>query len=292
MFFQTLFTMSKPSFEPIHSPNAQSFIFRRFGKEGFAAPLHYHPEYELAYVCHGDGRRFVGHNMMPFMAGDLVLVGANMPHCWKPQAIDQKLESFVIQFNQNFLGGDFLNCAEVAPLSKLLVRAAAGIHFHGQATKNIGLKIQSLFSMGDPFSRLLSFLQILHELAGVKEYTLLNTTQMSIAVTDSGYEKINRVYAYLVDHFQEPITLKEIAAIINMTPNAFCKYFKRMTRKTFLETLTDLRINYASQQLSQSDKQINSIGYESGFRDISHFYKMFQQRMKMSPMKYRKQFLN
>jgi AraC-like DNA-binding protein len=64
-----------------------------------------------------------------------------------------------------------------------------------------------------------------------------------------------------------------------------------MTRKTFMETVIDYRINFATQQLVETDKSVADVCFESGFRDMSHFYKTFSSRMEMSPLNYRKHFL-
>jgi AraC-like DNA-binding protein len=53
----------------------------------------------------------------------------------------------------------------------------------------------------------------------------------------------------------------------------------------------DYRINFATQQLIETDRSVADICFESGFRDMSHFYKTFSSRMDMSPLNYRKQFL-
>ena len=86
--------------------------------------------------------------------------------------------------------------------------------------------------------------------------------------------------------------LEKAAAIAHITPSAFCKYFKKVTRKTFMETVISYRINYATQQLVQTDKSISEISFDSGFGDVSHFYKMFRLKMKMSPLHYRKRFMD
>jgi AraC-like DNA-binding protein len=87
------------------------------------------------------------------------------------------------------------------------------------------------------------------------------------------------------------VSLDKAAGIANMTPNAFCKYFKKITRKTFMETVIEYRLNYATQQLVQTDKPISEISYTSGFGDVSHFYKMFKNKMQQSPLNYRKNFM-
>jgi len=58
-----------------------------------------------------------------------------------------------------------------------------------------------------------------------------------------------------------------------------------------METIIEYRLNYAIQQLVQTDKPISDISYESGFGDVSHFYKTFKQKMQISPLNYRKKFM-
>ncbi len=143
----------------------------------------------------------------------------------------------------------------------------------------------------EPFRKLILFLQILHDLSLSKEYILLDKQQKISSHSSSERERINAVLAYIVDNFREEITLDEASAIAKMTATAFCRYFKKITRKTFIQTVTEYRVNYATQQLVQTDKPVSDICYESGFGDVSHFYKTFRAKNKLSPLHYRKRFM-
>jgi AraC-like DNA-binding protein len=103
-------------------------------------------------------------------------------------------------------------------------------------------------------------------------------------------DRLNKVYNYLAANFREEIRLKEVASLINMTPNAFCKYFKKVSRRTLIETVLQYRINYSISQLIQSNIPIAHICYDSGFGNLSHFNKTFKDKMKLSPLQYRKKF--
>jgi AraC-like DNA-binding protein len=138
---------------------------------------------------------------------------------------------------------------------------------------------------------LILFLEVLNKLSLCREYILLNKKNSVSLQSDDNRERINKVLAYIVENFRNEIFLNEASAAIGMTPNAFCKYFKKITRKTFMETVIDYRINFATQQLIETDRSVADICFESGFRDMSHFYKTFSSRMDMSPLNYRKQFL-
>ena len=138
---------------------------------------------------------------------------------------------------------------------------------------------------------MMGLLDILQRLAVSNEYVLLDQNHSIAERSLAEQERINPVYAYLVENFRQHVSLDAAAGIANMTPNAFCKYFKKITRKTFMETIIEYRVNYATQQLVQTDKPISEISYDSGFGDVSHFYKMFKVKMHLSPLNYRKKFM-
>ena len=151
--------------------------------------------------------------------------------------------------------------------------------------------MESVFAEKNHFKKLMMMLEILNQLSVSKEYVLLNKKNSVSVQIDDNHMRINKVYAYIVENFHDEVFLNKAADIIGMTPNAFCKFFKKMTRKTFMETVINYRINFATQQLTETDKSITDICFESGFRDISHFYKTFSSHMQISPLNYRKHFL-
>src|SRR5436309_823472 len=108
--------MIKASYEILQPASSnQSFLFRKFDSSAFDAPYHFHEEYELTYILRGDGKRYIGSHMEDFIAGDLVLLGPNLPHCWKlDHNKDQRdAGAIVIQFNAAFLGNHFFDKTEM-----------------------------------------------------------------------------------------------------------------------------------------------------------------------------------
>jgi len=287
--------MIKASYEVLQPASGQSFIIRKFGKLAFDAPYHFHPEYELTCITSGEGKRYAGSHMADFAAGDLVLLGRNVPHCWKLEQREPETEpetgAIVIQFTADFMGEDFLNRAEMQQIKKLLERSESGICFTGETRQMVNSALEQLVQERNSFRVLVGLLEVLQQLAVTTEYALLDHQRSSAGPSASVRERINPVFAYLVENFREQVTLEQAAGIANMTPNAFCKYFKKVTRKTFMEMVIDYRLNYATQQLVQTDKPISEISFESGFGDVSHFYKMFKSKMQVSPLNYRKRFM-
>jgi AraC-like DNA-binding protein len=283
--------MIKASFEVIQPVNGQSFLFRKFDKSAFDAPYHFHPEFELTYIIEGTGKRYVGSHMEDFSPGDLVLVGPNLPHCWKLEG-DAAGSAIVVQFDGSFLGGDFFNKNELQHIRKLFQKSSSGMSFSSGTRTQVNQILGALGSEKSNFRMLIGLLEILQRLALSNEFTLLDQNMLIAERSPAEQERINPVFAYLVENFRQQVSLDAAASIANMTTNAFCKYFKKITRKTFMETIIEYRLNYAIQQLIQTDKPISSISFESGFGDVSHFYKMFKLKMGLSPLNYRKKFMH
>ncbi len=282
----------KASFESIKASRHHSFIARRFEEDSFSAPYHFHPEYELTLIVQGSGKRYVGAHMNDYTTGDLVLLGSNLAHCWKTNPVVKKKKSIsvVVQFQQSFLGDDFFSVPETKSILRLLDNSKHGIQFTGNTTA-VRERMQHLLDEPDSFKQLLSVLSVLHELAAAKNFVLLDKHTSYPLLSLNEQERIHAAMGYIVENFRDNITLGAVAARVNMTSEAFCKYFKKITRKTFIEVVNDYRVDFAIAQLVNTEKPIVQVGFNSGFNDISNFYKTFKGRTKYSPLGYRKAFM-
>lgn len=282
----------RPAFESVNTSENTSFVVRRFEEKNFSAPYHFHPELELTLILNGCGKRYVGAHMHDYFPDDLVLLGSNLPHCWKTAEVATGNSiSVVIHFNKDFLGKDFFQRPELNASLQLLNNSNYGLQFCGD-NRIVKKMMLSLLGENDSFKKLIIFLDILHELSSGNNYVILDKQGSYSKLSHNDKQRINDVTAYVVENFQNTISLKEAASIANMTSHAFCKYFKRLTRKTFMEAVNDYRIDFAIRQLIHTDKPVSEIGFDSGFNDVSNFHKTFKSRMKLSPLIYRNAFIN
>ena len=287
--------MLTASIEIINIANSNSFLVREFREYMFTAPYHFHPEYELTLILKGKGNRYVGNHIAGYTAGDLVLVGANLPHCWKTAAATVvksavNAQSVVIHFAHNFMGEDFFSRQELRQIALLLKKSAFGLRFTGKTQQAVAEKMIALYKEKNNFNRFLSLLDILQTLARGPGGQVLNHQNIIAGQSPKDRERINTVYNYIIDNFRESISLNKAAQLANMTPNAFCKYFRKVTRKTFIETVNDYKLNHALQQLIDTDKSIAEIAFDSGFGDLSHFNTLFKEMFKHTPSDFRKHF--
>lgn len=284
--------MLKAAYEAVAPNTASSFSVRTFAEEAFTAPYHYHPEYELTLIVAGTGQRYVGSHVADYGPGDLVLLGAQVPHCWKtgpgPPSASHSV-SVVVQFTHECLGAGFFDKAELHAVAQLLQRSASGLRF-ANPTQQLQTSILQLGQEAAPFQRLLALLALLNELATTPRCQVLDTQQNRGPLATAERERFHRVMAYLVEHFRGDITLAQAAEVASLTPNAFCKYFKTLTRKTFVEMVVSYRLQYATQQLASTSKPVAEICYASGFRDVSYFNKTFKAQLHRSPLQYRRAF--
>ncbi|WP_394801128.1 helix-turn-helix domain-containing protein [Niabella ginsengisoli] len=173
--------------------------------------------------------------------------------------------------------------------AQLLNESSKGLHFK-KYTDSVRKNMEQLLKEHDNHKKLMLLLHLLQQLATQTKYVALQKQNQLEALSSSDMMRIQKALGYIVDNFKEGISLNEAAAVANMSTTAFCKYFKRVTRKTFIETVNDYRIDFAVRELINTDNSMAQICYDSGFNDLSNFYKTFRSKMKISPLQYRVSF--
>jgi len=272
------------------------FQIKHVKQDRFDAPYHFHPELELTLIIAGEGKRFIGNQITDFRPGDLVLLGENLPHCWQNHQKDWLLEdpapdgaqALVIHFRKDFLGDEFLSNEACIGLKNLFEKAKTGFSIVGPTQDKIARDMLALSEMA-PFPRLLAFLQILHTIGvSTADVQAIDNTEGNYAIAAGDLERINRVYAYVIANYTQEVHLDEVAHLANMTETAFCRYFKKVTNKTFVELVTEFRVKHACTLLRTTNKPMIEVCFESGFGNISHFNKQFKAWMNTPPLQYRK----
>jgi AraC-like DNA-binding protein/uncharacterized RmlC-like cupin family protein len=279
-----------PTFEKIEPSFGQSFLLRKFEdvNPNVLPFWHFHPELEIVYVRQGSGKRQVGNHMSYYNGGDLIMLGPNLPHYGFTDRLSESSSEIVVQMKEDFLGKNFFHLPEMEGVLQLFERSKMGLSFHGNTKDEVGDRLENLFYM-NPFEKLIEFVKILQILAESKEYDMLNAAG-SVALVIQGQDttRIDTIYKYVRTHFQDPIQLDDVAVLISMTVPSFCRYFKRVTGKTFVEFVNEFRIVHACKLLHEETHSIAEVCFESGFNNFSHFNKVFKEKTGKSPNAYRK----
>ena len=159
---------------------------------------------------------------------------------------------------------------------------------HGLAFKNSAPFKEMILSLPNKtgVQKITDFLLLLEQLAKQKGRRLASS-EYDISQAKNKEYRINKVCTYLEQHYSKPISISEAAAIVNISPSAFCKFFKRATGKTFSDYLNEIRIGYACYQLIETDKQISTIARSAGFESITYFNRVFTRKKNSTPRAFR-----
>lgn len=281
--------VASPTLEKIEPNFGHSFALRKFEEvnPNIQPSWHFHPELEIVYVKHGSGKRHVGNHISYYNGGDLIFLGPNLPHYGFTDRLSGSNSEIVVQMKETFLGKQFFSLPEMSSILQLFERSKAGLSFYGNTKDEVGARLSSLFYM-DEFDKLIEFLKILQILATSKEYNILNASGVTLVVQGQDTDRIDTIYKYVRNHFTEPIQLEDISEVVSMTIPSFCRYFKKVTSKTFTEFVNEFRIVHACKLLSEERHSISEVCFESGFNNFSHFNRLFKEKTGKSPNAYRK----
>lgn len=273
-------------------PIAASFLVKELIEPHFDPNWHFHPHYQLFLVEEGTGTRFIGDSIQPFGPGDLVFLGPNLPHLWRSDQpyFDrnnrQTTRGIVVYFTADFLGTEFLEKPEMAPLRQLFAHARRGLEWSGATRDRTELALRQLSRQPVGFGRVLALLTLLDELAHAVGYRFLTSAGYTNLVKPTEKDRIQVVHDYVLGHFADEINLATVADLAGMTPPAFCRYFRSRANKTFTDFVAEVRVGHACKLLMKGNPVITQVSYESGFRTLSNFNRQFRQITGQTPSAY------
>lgn len=282
---------SSPVFEKVPLANKASFLFKKELFRYFDIPWHYHPEYEIALIKKGRGEIIIGNNIHYFMPGDLLFIGANLPHLWKSKKTgsekNNNVEQFILQFPHDFLGRELFNKYEFQSIRNILYKSTLGLVFLGKVRAKIAKKLNSMQKSGD-FERLMLLFSILETMASTSEYTTVASPGFLNTFVRFDEDRMNKLYHYTLSNFHKEISTNKMASLFNMEESSFCRYFKKRTKKTYIQFLNEVRLGFACKLLLENGNAINQICIKCGFRNISNFNRQFKAFIGKTPKEYRK----
>jgi AraC-like DNA-binding protein len=135
--------------------------------------------------------------------------------------------------------------------------------------------------------RLAYFIELLQIMSNLKKWRYLSTESFEYSITDTEGLRMNDIYQYTMDHFTEDISLAQIAAVAYLTPQSFCRYFKKHTSKTYVNFLNEVRINEACKRFMEMNfESIGNVAYQTGFNSVVSFNRVFKSIMSKTPKEY------
>lgn len=246
--------------------------------------LHSQNSWELSYIVKGHGERQIGDSRSPFAEGDMVLVVPNMPHHWVFEEDDeeQRIENITIIFDVNFIAKAFSQIPELEKIKEFYINLRESIVICGETRDKISRLMFCMKGVSEA-ERIIVLMHILCLIGN--EARSVSAGKFLLKQTKE--DKLNKAMIYLRCNYKKHFFIKDIADHIGMSEAGFCKFWKKMTGRTFLDCLIEQRISAAKDLFHNPDCLVKEVCFESGFNDVAYFSKTFKRITGMSPSQFR-----
>jgi AraC-like DNA-binding protein len=272
---------------PLTQNDCFSVFFRT--KSAFDFPLHYHEEFELNFVQNGKGaKRVIGDHIEEILEFELVLIGPNLQHTWYAHKCKSKeIKEITIQFHKDLFDEKFLQRNQMNLIRTMFENSLHGILFSTETAKDIMPRLFVL-TQKHGFDSVLELMSILDLLSASKDQKILSNMAFNMKEKLSyNSRRVEKIMQHINSNFDSNITLKDAAKIAGMTEVSLSRFFKLRTGKSFVDTLTDVRLGKASRMLIDTTQSINEVAYKCGFNNMSNFNRVFKKKKLCTPKEFR-----
>jgi YesN/AraC family two-component response regulator len=259
--------------------------------------LHRHREVQIEWVMEGSGILIAGNYMQRFESGEVYIIGPNQSHIFKSDesyfnGVEQKqIHSVSIFFDPIHLSQNILSLPEMTGIRRFVNGLHNGFQISASDSDTIKKSIMEVMQTKES-QRIASFITLLHHFTASRDLKPLATSNSEHRISEVEGIRMDRIFQYLVSHYKKHITLAEISEIASLTPQAFCRYFKKHTDKTFIGFLNEVRINEACKIiLSGKFEGFSDVSYQTGFDNVTNFNRVFKKTTGLSPREYQKGFI-
>ncbi|MDB4497873.1 AraC family transcriptional regulator [Gammaproteobacteria bacterium] len=281
-------------FEQVQNIPDYSFHFQHYQEPvGDPMPLHIHPEFEFDYVIRGQGYRMIGDEMRSFSNEEVAFLPPNLPHCLvhenqNPNKARDFSENLVLQCPKQFIENILSSIPEINKACQAILNIRQGVIFRNQKARMIKDILKRMDKASAPL-RIAIFIEILPLFLDNKDMHFIGEEAVYSNTIHKDKKRIEKAYRYIIDNYQNKITLHDVAQVAAMSDTAFSAFFSKTVRKPFSTFLIEYRIERACKLIKESKLNISDISYAVGFSDIPYFNRTFKKVMNQSPSEYKKQ---
>ena len=266
----------------------RSFVCLEIDQSEFDSHYHHHREFEMTWIQESEGQRLIGDAVEGCEAGDFVLIGRWVPHQYRNWK-QGRARARVIQFRSEMFGADFLGLPEMVEVMAFLEGASRGWRFSDSVRLQAADLMASLFEAERATDRLLSLIELLLALSRDTNREPIASVAYEPTFNRSKVERLQRVLSYLDKHWEETITLGEVAEVAALHPQSLSRFFGQHLGMSFQEYLLQLRISHAARLLIETDRTVSDIAFSCGFNNLSNFNAQFKRIKGRPPRSFRKQ---
>lgn len=247
-------------------------------------PKHWHRSAELLFCTEGKLNVWmVDDTLYELVAGDFIFINSNTVH-----ATQSPVENNVIVLQ---IPGDSLQYFSDEPTFMIDCNTLTVGSDKAEALQYIRDLLFQMYSHHaiQEVGYNLKIYALLFELS----YTLVRNFKANIntnlVIQSQKYmDRLALICGYIKDHYQEQLSLQDVAQRFGYTPQYLARFFKKYANTTFLGYVNDVRLDAAYQALVTTDYPIMQIAEEYGFASAKAFNKTFKETYHMTPNKFRK----
>lgn len=253
--------------------------------------FHWHPELEISYIHQGSARYHIDYDFFNSQAGDIILIRPNGMHSIHP--IEQTEEiSETFAFHLDMIGQSHLDQTSLhylQPLQNGNQKFVPRIQPNMSGYNEIKNCLQTILNLAKGEGRHYELLlkAKLHEFI----YLLFIHRHVQKKVTDDIYRKnakIREVIDHINQHYNEVLSIEQLALIMGYSKPHFMALFKQHTGISCTDFIIRVRLNQAKYLLINSHLTVLEIAERVGFSNISHFNRQFKKHYLITPSQYRK----
>lgn len=258
----------------------------------FYDKLHQHPQIQLSCILKGEGKLIVGDYLGRFRPGDIFLLGRDVPHVFRSDKIyyhsgnSLECHDLIVFFDTEAVGQGFWDAEELQDAKHFFDTLKGCYQVRGISKGTFTRQVAQLKGKSG-LDKVLGGLEILRVLLQEAKLERLNLHEHVQDFSEREGKRMDQVLHFLVENSHRSIPLEEAAAVANLSREAFCRFFKERTRKTFTAFLNEIRISNACQLLLKEDAAVASVAFAVGFSNLSHFNRVFKTVVGCTPKVYR-----
>ena len=244
--------------------------------------------FTLVYIKEGAGMYMVGTSFRCLNQGDMMILPPSIDYRFDSESLgdeyNESVNALVMMFDESWLN----DLISVFPNMSSTVLKIKEIKNPLAVTGPKWMKISSMlcdYATSDPAGKPLLTLSVLQQISTESDvYPILDIRpeeEFSIP------EKIEMIDRYLDCNLRNKITLEDVASYVMMNRTYFCMFFKKHFKEGFADYVNRKRIEKSCQMLGGTDKDMETIVSECGFKTVPYFTRVFTRIMGTTPGKFR-----
>ncbi len=269
----------------IPKPENTPLLFQEDRAADFFDQLHQHEEIQISCILEGEGTFYIGDRYGQFSSGDVFAIGQHLPHVFTNQKTKEGVHMISLFFTPDSYGEGFFDHPEFKDFENLFETIRLGCKLDSSRKKS--RQLMCAMKNETPLDRFLSFIRLLEVFSKSQLITLSSFEQKKRFGEEEG-NRMRKIMDYTFAHYGGKLSVPQVAEIASMTPNAFCRYFKQRTNKTYIHFVLEIRIDQACRLLKQDeDLPISEIAFRCGFNNLTNFNRKFREFKGLTPSEFR-----